>query len=431
MAVFNASFANPSTKKPTSTDYGFLVDGLSIRESQLASDGKLSPGDYQILRDEAQKIYGHPGLTPDQRSNIEVKMASYAKSGSVTALDDGQNLTRLNNEYKDTLSTLTQLFGNDPEKFLNGKQSLIAAKIEQLTNSINQRSRAGDDASSHINELNAALEDYSDITDALKQSETAADGAVKTDYVAYVTTNARGEIVDMDVGRFGSKSGYIPTNGTYGGFQLYGKTNRNENGKNVFQLGQTRFVEGTDLVTSADGISQQKKLFAEGTSGVTRGYGTNTAYIKIEPTTVSTQSSVPSGGFVEGKSGTFYQRRDDGTYTKFVNYTKDDLKSQFSADDGSFIRLPDSNLDGIIGNSRETVDKASAQVLPQANAGSAFPSSSDGIPHTPAPQSVLDQARGRPSTGSPTQNSPTGILDYAQRAASSAQGFLQGIFGGK
>jgi hypothetical protein len=45
----NFDFSGIGVKAKTSADYGFLVDKLDIKRNQLESDGKLSPGDYDLL----------------------------------------------------------------------------------------------------------------------------------------------------------------------------------------------------------------------------------------------------------------------------------------------------------------------------------------------------------------------------------------------
>jgi len=53
MAVFNVAFLNPNLRKKSGTSVGILSDQLSILENELGKDGYLSPGDYDLLIQEA------------------------------------------------------------------------------------------------------------------------------------------------------------------------------------------------------------------------------------------------------------------------------------------------------------------------------------------------------------------------------------------
>src|SRR5436309_649399 len=101
--------------KKAGTDFGFLVDQLDIKRNQLESDGKLSPGDYDLLTKQAQTIYAHPGLSPAQRSNVLVKISQYTQEKKVTAQKDSNDIKRLNNNLQDDHLKNAMLFGNNPQ----------------------------------------------------------------------------------------------------------------------------------------------------------------------------------------------------------------------------------------------------------------------------------------------------------------------------
>ena len=74
MAIFNVSFLNPALQtKKGGTGVGMLADQLQILENDLAKDGYLSPGDYDILIQKAREIQMSGSLTADQRSGMMLK----------------------------------------------------------------------------------------------------------------------------------------------------------------------------------------------------------------------------------------------------------------------------------------------------------------------------------------------------------------------
>ena len=56
MATFNVSFLNPSLQKSggSAPSVSILSDQLQILENELAKDGYLSPGDYDLLISKAR-----------------------------------------------------------------------------------------------------------------------------------------------------------------------------------------------------------------------------------------------------------------------------------------------------------------------------------------------------------------------------------------
>lgn len=426
MAVFNVSFANKKTQS-SGQDYGILVDQLDILESTLAADGKLSPGDYTLLTQKAQQLYGHPGLSPAQRSNIEVKISSYKSSSSKTSLKDSQDISQLNNEVQDDGRKASMLFGNNPAKFLETQAAIQSAKVRQLADSINSLDQSGSDSSAHVNEYNDALTTYQDTLQALEYVQGHAAGAAPTsDYSAFITTNNDGEIVGVKIGREGSQAGYLETNGLYGGLKIYGKLNHKENGKNVFMLGNQRY-SGTDVVVPGpDGTMKTSTLVNESMQKGKAGVFTTAVagYSDMNPETTRTQSAIRSGGYAQGSKGFIYKKNEDGTYTKYVNATPEKLQIS----DNQIIKLPNSMEQSILGSVTSTIDSAMPAptlpvpptLTPTTNAPVAPTSTSPGMSRLPA---------GSPPP-QPTDRSPQSSQGLASRVIGGAKSFLAGLFGG-
>lgn len=422
MAGYDVSFLNPKLRKMQSQDYGFLVDQLSIKEKQLAADGKLTPGDYKLLSEQAKQLRSHPGLTPEQRSNIDVKIATYDSNASTTKLSDSQDISRMDREYEDDLRTDTMLFANDPQRWLQVKSDALRAKLDRLSESIDTLDQAGDDTSKHISSFNETLNKYNDTLEALDAAKSYTEGEPNSGFVAYVTTNNDGEIVDMNVGRVGSQSGYVETNGVFGGMQVYGKINRKENGKNVFVMGGKSFSAAD--VTIPDPTNplafKSNPLLSEATTrkGGSVTIGQKGTFDVIDPVSVRPQAYIPEGQYAQGSNGFLYQRQADGSYKKFVNADKQKLGIQ----DNQIIKVPRSLEDSISRSVTETVDPSSMfsppapNVLPSGTATST-------ITATTTPQSSI-LSRGRARTPSPTNNSPATQGNIFQRTIRGAASFL-------
>lgn len=435
MAVFNVSFANSKTKS-VSQDYGVLVDQLDIMENQLAADGKLSPGDYKMLIGKAQQLYGHPGLSTAQRSNIKVKISSYKSASTKTSLKDSQDITQLNNEAEDDARKASMLFGNNPAKFLQTQAAIQQAKVSQLADAINTLDASGQDSSAHTLEYNDAVSALQDTLDAMKVVEGHAPGAApSSDYVAYLTTNNDGEITGVKVGREGSQSGYLETNGLYGGLKIYGKLNRKENGKNVFLLGNQKYSASDVVIPSADGSLKTSTLINEsGQKGKPGVFTTAVAgYTDMDTANTRTQATIRTGGYAEGSNGFIYKKNEDGSYTKFVNATPDNLK--ITAND--IIKLPKSIEQSVTGNVTQTIDASMQQPtstptlpMPQMVPQGTIPfSARQTISSMPA--GPMDRLPAGSPAPAPTSSSPNTSGNVFQRTMQSAGGFLGRVFGAK
>lgn len=426
MTVFNVSFANKKTQS-SGQDYGILVDQLDILESTLSADGKLSPGDYTLLTQKAQQLYGHPGLSPAQRSNIEVKISSYKSSSSKSSLKDSQDISQLNNEAQDDGRKASMVYGNNPTKFLEAQSAIQSAKVRQLAESINSLDQSGSDSSAHVNEYNDALTTYQDTLQALEYVQGHVAGVAPTsDYAAYITTNNDGEIVGVKIGREGSQSGFLETNGLYGGLKIYGKLNHKENGKNVFMLGNQRY-SGTDVVVPGpDGTMKTSTLVNESMQKGKAGVFTTAVagYSDMDPASVRTQSSIRNGGYAQGSKGFIYKKNEDGTYTKYVNATAEKLQIS----DNQIIKLPNSMEKSILGSVTSTIDSAMPAptlpvpptMTPTTMNASVAPTTTPGMSRAPA---------GSPPP-QPTSRSPQSSQGLASRVMGGAKSFLAGLFGG-
>lgn len=456
MPRFNLAELKRSGTSSSSQDYGFLVDQLEIKENQLASDGNLSPGDYKLLASEAQKLYGHPGLTPAQRSNLQVKYSSYLKGGSVKAISEGNDISRLNREVEDDQATINLRFSNDPAKYLEAQADVQVAKINRLSESIDSLDAAGDDTTNHVNELNSTLAEYSDTLQALEDVNSYQPGQAPTSgYAAYVVTNSHGEVTSLKVKRVGSESGYIETNGVYGGLPLYGKVNHKEYGKNVFVLGGKQFSAADTVIPGPDGTMKPTTLISTDMQKNGKGAYTvaQSGYTDVDLGTVRPQSSVRAGAWIQGDKGFLYQMQEDGRYKKFVNADKEKLGIK----DNDIIRMPKSFEQGILNNVSETVDGSIAPITPQpdtlsgpanipspdagtdANQQTGFANSRLGraamnaagviSPLIPAAANALG-GKGRPNTGgAPTERAPSTAGGIANKAVSAVKGFFGNLFG--
>lgn len=423
MAVFNVSFANTKTKA-LGKDYGYLVDQLDIMESQLQSDGKLSPGDYDLLSKRAQQIYAYPGLTPAQRSNIEVKIASYGSKKSRDVIHDQNDIARLNRELEDDARKSSMLLGNNPTAYLQAQVALQDARVSRLADAIDNLDGSGDDSSAAINEYNTALQDYQDALEALDVAQKhQLGGAPKSGFAAYITTNNSGEITDVKIKREGTQSGYLETNGLYGGMKIYGKLNRKENGQNLFVLGNDTY-RGNDFISlGSDGSMRSAPLLS---SRTTQGKNFGAvqfakSYVDMDAATTKTQSAIRAGGWVEGSDGFLYQKGTDGKYTKYVNVSKDQLNVR----DSDIIKVPRSMEQSIVPMVTKTIDSAPAPKLPQ-------PTTAD-MSMGPAAAPAEQKPRLPGLGGGPVQPTPTAgsrIKDIAAGAMKSAGSYLGKLFGG-
>lgn len=428
MGVFNVSFLRPGAAKGSGGSYNILVDQLAVLENSLASDGQLSPGDYDLLVKRAQDIASHPGLTNDQRSNVLVKISSYQKGKSNNALDASDDIARLNREVTDDTRNNTMRNANDPSSFLNARAASLRLKAEQLGQTIDQRTLSGGDATAHNNELAATLQDLTDTLDAVDAVEgysAAPSGKPIGNFVAYVKTNARGEIISVDVGRPGLKSGYAETSALMQGLQVYGEPNRKEGSQKVFRLGNTDY-RGSDLQIQDPDNPLGFRDAPLMPSGVKAGgvYGTVIEqYQDVTPDQVQPQRVLRPGDYARGKDGAIYFSNPAGGYRKYKNM----LPDQLGINPQSILDIPSNLESGINAQSNETVDGLDSAFAPQSLPMGQYDKMRTAMPAPTAPSTpaaASSAAGGQSRTPAPVSRAPAGAGGLAQRTVQAAKGFI-------
>ena len=147
MATFNVGQYLGGKKKGGASVYNTLNSQLSIMENQLAGDGNLAPGDFDVLISSARSVYTNPALTASERNTVAVKISEYEKGKSVKKIQDTSDIDRLNRETKDSFRKNSLLFANNPKIFLQANTDALHAKLTQLTMSIEQLQASGGDSS--------------------------------------------------------------------------------------------------------------------------------------------------------------------------------------------------------------------------------------------------------------------------------------------
>jgi hypothetical protein len=430
MAQFDVSFLNPKMKRGTgSGGYNFLVDQLAIKENQLATDGKLTPGDFDVLANMAQSIYANPNLTADQRSNVAVKLSEYKQKKANTAQKDTSDIDRINRDVKDDFNAGTMLLGNNPAALVKQRADVLHSKLSSLKDTIDNLQNSGDDASSHLNEFSSTLAEYNDILDAYDgvKNYQAGSGQPAANMVAYITTNSRGEITGVDMGRPGAKTGYLETNGLYGGLQVYGKVNKKDNGKNIFLLGKESFSAPDVMVPDPQNPLAMKAstLVADSMkSGDKISTSQSGQYKDVDPAQLVTQTALRPNSWARGEKGFLYQRGEDGKYKKYVN--ADPAKLGIS--DNEIISLPRSMEANMVPFVSETVD-GSQPFNPPASLTSPIgplymnPANQN---KPPAQQTLAPAATER--TTSPIARAASTAKNIAGAALGAAKNFLGSLF---
>lgn len=443
MPVFNASFLNPNLRKSGGAGVGMLADQLTILENSLGKDGFLSPGDYDILIKKAREIQTGNSLTPEQRSNYDVKISGYEKAKAVSKLTDSSDISRMNKALLSEAAQDVMVVGNKPQEFLKGRIASLQSKINDLTEVIQQKTAAGDDTTDYYNEFNSTLQDYRNKMEALSAMGTFDQKNPVSGYVAYVETNKNGEIVNVDYGKYGEKSGYAETNGMIDGFQVYGKINYKEDGKNYFKLGDKTFTAADMLIQDPanPGAFKPNKLMADVQDPTGRGLFTKApaGYVSMSGDSIPVQSYLPNNSWAKGSGGTIYHRREDGGYTKYVNAKEDQLPI-----DGPVLNMPDAFEQSLMRNVSETIDPTAPIVPDQGNnlppAGSIpAPAAPTGAPtklnygldnpfNKPEPSSSAKGGQAFRTPQKPSTAVASGFIPTAQRTIQSGIDAVKNLF---
>lgn len=362
MATFNVSFLNPALKSKGGSGVGVLADQLQILENTLAKDGYLSPGDYDVLIAKAREIQMGNNLSSDQRSNYDVKISQYERSKNVAKVEEASDIERMNKTMKSEASEDVMVVGNRPLEFINGRIASIQAKLNDIAEVIEQKTASGQDTTDYYNEYNATLQTLRDKIEAKEAMSSFDQNNPVQGFVAYVTTNKNGEIVDVDYGRYGEKSGYAETNGMIDGFQVYGKINYKEDGKNYFKLGNKTFTAADMLIQDPNnpGAFKPSKLMADVQDPSGRGLFTRAkaGYVNMPGESLSVQSYLPNNSWAKGVNGTIYKRDESGKYVKYLNANETDLGIE-----GPVLNMPEAFEQSLMRNVTETIDY-SAPVAP-------------------------------------------------------------------
>jgi len=454
MPVFNVSFLNPALKPSGGSGDGVsvLMNQLTVLQNQLEKDGYLAPSDYELLLDQARKIETTPGLSATEQSRVAVKISEYETKKSTSQFGRADDLDSMNNTMKSEGYEDVLMVGNNPQEFLQGRIASLQGKMDNLQESIARRESTGQDYSDYMNE-------YQDTMTELQDRYGALDGMTNFDgsnpvggYAAYVTTNERGEIVDVDYNRYGAKSGFVETNGMINGFQVFAKPNKKEGGNNVFVIGDERFT-APDLMTpdpSNPGSFKPQRLVAQSMqTGDTFKRGEQ-GYLNLPGEVLQTQSYIPRNTWARGVDGTLYQRMESGGYKKYINATPEDL----NIDPARILSIPNQYENGIMRNVTETIDGAEAirpdQGMDFGNAQGGMPGSTPGflngpITGTPPPEparmgptreaaAALPQNQGegqstqiRNRASAPTERAPS-PGNFMLNAARTAQSAFTSIF---
>ena len=439
MPVFNVSFLNPNLKAKKGAGVGILADQLAILENSLAKDGYLSPGDYDILIKKARDIQMSGSLSADQRSNYDVKISEYEKSKSVSNMNKTDDIARMNKMIKGEAAEDVMVVGNNPREFLKGRIASLQSKLGDLNDTIQRKTAAGDDTIDYYNEYNATLQEYSNKSEALDAINSFDQKNPIQGYVAYVSTNKNGEIVDVDYAKYGEKSGYAETNGMIDGFQVYGKVNYKEDGKNYFKLGNKTFTAADRLIQDPanPGSFKPTKLMADVQDPSGRGEFTRAqaGYVNLPGNSIPIQSYIPRNSWAKGINGTLYKRGEDGKYTKYLNATEDNLQI-----DGPVLNIPEVFEQSLMKNVGETVDYSSP-ITPNQGSEAPVPlPDNPPIPSAPIkmnygldnPFSAPDQKTSRSqilrTPKQPSEQAPTGPLQTAKRTIQSGIESVKNLF---
>lgn len=446
MAVFNVSFLNPSLRKASGgTGVGILADQLTILQNELGKDGYLSPGDYDILIKKAREIQTTGSLTAAQRSDYDVKISNFERAKEVAKLEKASDIESMNRTAKSEAAEDVMMVGNNPAEFLRGRVASAQAKLNDLTEIIERRTNSGQDSTEYMNEYQSALSDYNEKLSALGSMEGFDGKNPVLGYVAYVTTNEKGEIIDVDYGRHGSKTGYAETNSMIDGFQVYGKVNFKREGRNYFVLGDKMFSAPDMMIPDPEtpGSFKPNKLVANVTQRGPLTVG-ESGYINIPGSEVKIQSYIPNNSWAKGVNGTVYKRRDDGGYSRYININQT-LPDMPPID--SMLTLPQAYEQSLMRNVDETID-VSAPITPDAGMSMAAPleQSTQNMspnpftanPYTQIPQPNMSTAQSTPATKirtgatktpqQPTENKPATFGSTIQRTVKSGVDFVKNLF---
>jgi len=440
MPVFNVGFLNPKTKKASGTagQATILSNQLSMLEHDLAKDGFLAPGDYDILIEKAQQLRTTGGLTPAQQSKYDVKIVGYEKAKNIKKLEKDDDIERMKVYRKSEGAEDVMMAGNKPEEFLRGRLASLRAGMDDLSESIERREAAGQESSEHWNELMDLQKQYTANFKTLSSMSEFDGNNPIVGQVAFVSTNSDGEIVNVDYAKHGSKTGYAETNGMINGFQVYGKINTKREGKNLFVLGDQVF-SAPDLMIpdpSIPGSFKPNKLVAGVEQRGPLDVG-QPGFVNMPGETLTVQGHVPRDSWVQGMGNAIYKRREDGNFSKYLNVQNSSDIDGAPERDG-MLTLPNSMEQSIVDRVDRTIDFANP-ISPEQGPQTAplgepveieGPATSAEAPMTAAPQPRQPARRGGATRTKkkPEERASHGVIETAKRTVQSGVEYLQNIF---
>lgn len=320
MGVFNVSFLKGGTGGGGGSAYSDAVTSVEILESTLKGDGILSAGDYDQLISASEKLASVG--TASQRNEWKKRIAGYRSAKSQFGVGRLNDLDELNKSFQSDINAATMAYGNNLPSYMAYREASLRNKISRLSDSVEQVSSSGGNFSSHLLALNESLSELADFESAKGQMESGNVG----DFVLYVDTNANGEIRSLDYGRPG-KPGYSETNGTWNGFQVYGKPNTVRNGKKVFRMGNNVY-QGTDSNIFDPDTGSMRSAPLLSSDRIPKNPFMPISpdmYSEVKTDTLRPQTYLPAGEYARGVGGTLYEALPQGGYRKYVDFSPDQL----------------------------------------------------------------------------------------------------------
>lgn len=442
MAILDVSFLNPSMRKKTGgTGVQVLNNQLAMLENELKQDGDLSQGDYDILIDEARKIRLSGRLTATQQSTWDRKISDYETEKEILTINRSEDLQKMRDEEKKTTNDIVSINGNSPIAYLQDRTASLSNYINQLDNIIERREASLIPSVEYWNEREEVSREFDNAVEALSLAKGFDGENPISSYVAFVTTGANGEIIDIKYGRAGDESGFIETEGMVDGFQVYGKPNKTEDGNNVFILGNNRFSASNTMTFDPNNPLALKtnKLKYNPTQdeiknnipGINKGGWRNMQGLNLR-----IQTGMPRDSWSQGENGVIYYRhgdKDKEGYTQYKNYTPDQLPIT-----GHLAPMPRSYEQAILPHVIDTDDRCLNQITPDQGLqelGPELPQAQyPGQPPSPflRPQEEpVTPATARPTarTKSPVERAGAGLLPTAQRTIRSGVDYVKSLFG--
>lgn len=326
MPVFNTNILRPGYSRPASGGGGYSStmanSELEVLSNKLAEDGNLSSADYDTLITKARELQTKFNLGSSSGRNA---VASLDATISNYELDKQQiedrrftDVDRMNREIEDDRRNIAKNLSNDPENYLKASADSLKIKLQNLKQSIEYGQENGSDVSSYVNEYNKTIDQWGNYNDLLGQLQNG----VSSGLGAYVKTNGKGEITDIDYAPIGSSriGKTIETDSTYNGIRVFIRPNGQRNGQNYARLGRHTFTE--DPLQVPVPVTDDNGNFS-GFVSYKFKKGTESGDVSANDFSYSTYLN--QGQWAQGINGSLYQNVDGSTYQKYSGYKFEDL----------------------------------------------------------------------------------------------------------